>query len=59
MNYEKPEVKLQKFSADAFLGDDLLSALEHEGMGGGTSTTDETNLGDIGYEILNNIFNNP
>lgn len=57
MNYEKPEVKIQKFSADAFLGDDLLSALEHEGLGGGDNP-DDTNLGDIGYEILNNIFNN-
>ena len=58
MNYIKPELKLQRFTADAFLGDDLLSALEHEGMGGGTDNPDDTNLGDIGYEILNNIFNN-
>ena len=64
MKYENPEIKFLKFSVNSFLGDDLLSAFEHEGISGGGSGSgegggsniDDTNLGDIGHEILNNIF---
>lgn len=55
MNYEKPEVKAQKFSAEAFLGEIDFSATGNEG--GGNPDIDDSNLGEIGHEILENIFN--
>ncbi len=52
MKYEKPEILVRRFCTEAYLEDDLISA------GGDTSSIiDDTNLGDIGHEILDNIFN--
>ncbi len=50
MNYEKPEVTVQRFRTETFLEEIDLSA-------GNSDFIDDTNLGDIGHEILDNIFN--
>ena len=55
MNYNKPELKAQKFSTESYLGEVDFSATGNEG--GGSSIIDDTNLGEIGHEILDNIFN--
>ncbi len=52
MNYKKPEVILRKFSTESYL-EDAISAAGEEG---GSNIIDDTNLGEIGFEILNNIF---
>ena len=53
MNYTKPELKLQKFSTESYL-EDVISAPGEEG---GSNIIDDTNFGEIGHEILDNIFN--
>lgn len=53
MNYIKPELKLQKFSTESYL-EDVISAPGDEG---GSNIIDDTNFGEIGHEILDNIFN--
>lgn len=56
MKYKKPQLFISRFSVEAFLEDNL-SAGSGSGSGeGGSSIVDDTNLGDIGHEILDNIF---
>ena len=52
MQYKKPEIRVQQFHADAFLAEDLSAAGNDQ-----DPFIDDTNLGDIGHEILDNIFN--
>ena len=51
MSYEKPQISLHLFKTESFLEDAISTA---DGEGG--SSIDDSNLGDIGFEILNNIF---
>ena len=52
MNYEKPCITVQTFSTQAFLAEDLSATGDND-----NPFVDDTNLGDIGHEILDNIFN--
>lgn len=61
MNFEKPELKIQLFHTETFLEDNLSIGGGGNGSGsgsgeGGGGIIDDTNLGDIGHEILDNIF---
>ena len=52
MKYEKPQMNFQKFQTDAYLGEDLSATGDNT-----DPFIDDTNIGDIAHEILDNIFN--
>ena len=54
MEYVKPVISAKIFSVNSYLADEL-SANENQEII--DPSIDNTNLGDIGYVILNNIFN--